>query len=146
MDHDFMHYCTLRDDSMVVQMMRTFGTEMIEGTEFIVYNPTMHGRLPKADMVFVGHGTEKQGLDETHDFFKDVVMAEINYTLVENTPGAANAILVENEAGTFSIARPHDPALNVRAFPFGFNEAERVIPMKHKQLLMYNTTLMRDVW
>jgi len=127
-------------------MIKTVGIDALNGTQFAPYKPKQNGSLPKVDLMFTWKGLENFGLDEIHEVFKEAVMAEITYTLIGNTPGKANAHMAETSPGIYSVVRPKNRHLNVRGFPFGFNEAERVVQLTGKQLIMYNTSLMRDTW
>lgn len=143
---DFEHHCVIAEDSLVVDMIKTYGPNGLQGTHFVTYKPHIQGHLPPVDMMFTWRGLEHYSLDDIHQIFRDTVSAGIMYTLIGNSPGLANARMVERSKGVFSIVRPEVPALNVRAFPFGFNKAERAIPVLEKQLLFYNSTEMRDTW
>lgn len=136
----------ISEDSLVVDMIKTYGPSGLQGTHFVTYKPHLQGRLPTVDMMFTWRGLEHYSLDDIHQIFKDTMSSEILHTLIGNSPGLANARMVETSKGVFSIVRPEVPALNVRAFPFGFNKAGRVIPVLEKQLLLYNTTEMRETW
>lgn len=130
----------------MLDMIKTYGPEGLQGTRFVTYKPLLQGQLPNVDMMFTWKGLEHYSLDDIHQIFKDTFSAGITYTLVGNSPGFANAKMIETSKGVFSIVRPEVPALNVRAFPLGFNKAGRVIPVLDKQLLLYNTTQMREAW
>lgn len=131
---------------MAVEIVKNHGLAAVNGTRFVRYMPSVHGSLPKVDMMFSWRGLEQFSLDDIHQVFKDVVSSGTKYTLVGSLPGHPNAKMTENGKGVFSIVRPEILALNVRAFPFGFNSAHRVIPLLEMQLLFYNSSQMRETW
>lgn len=143
---NFEHFCAVSSDEVGLDIIKTHTPLELSGSQLVKYGATMGGNLPAVDMMFTWKGLEQYSLDEIHRVFKDVVRCGIKYTLIGNWPGQVNAKMVETDVGTFSIVRPDVAALNVRAYPFGFGGAERVIPMKERQLLFYNATEMRDAW
>lgn len=145
-DSHFTFYCGVSKGFDVNDLTNIPGSPDMSGTNFIVYRPLSESNIPKADLFFTWRGLEKHGLDEIHNIFKQVVQRKIKYTLIGNSPGMANAKLIETESGTYSIVRPEKLALNVRAYPFGLNAAERVVLLNDRQLLLYKSANMRDGW
>lgn len=131
---------------MAVDIIKKYSASAVNGTVFVRYKSSAPGGLPKVDMMFSWRGLEHSSLDDIHQVFKDVVLSGTKYTLVGSLPSHPNAKMVESSKGVFSIVRPEILALNVRAFPFGFDRAQRVIPLLEMQLLLYNSSQMRDVW
>lgn len=113
---------------------------------FSVFRPLPAQGFPRVDLMFTLQGLEMLALDEVHNLFHEVVRSGTKYTLIGNTPGHENAKVVETISGAFTIARPDVPTLNVRAYPFGFGEALRVVPIGGRQLLLYESTEIRDLW
>lgn len=142
----FKHFCVLPNDAVAVNIIKTYGPAAVNGTMFVRYKPFTLGGLPKVDMVFSWRGLEQFSLEDIHQVFKDIVLSGTKYTLIGSSPGHPNAKMVESRKDVYSVVRPKLLALNVRAFPFGFNKAERVIPLLKMQLLFYNSSQMRDTW
>lgn len=142
----FTTYCQVSSDAIVLDMMRMYGRDALRGLQISVYKPRSHGFLPSVDLLFTWRGLEQYTLDDIHQIFKETANNGIKYALIGNSPGHANAELLETRPGVFSVQRSQIPALNVRAYPFGFSKALRVLPFLGKQLLLYNTSQMREKW
>lgn len=123
-------------------MMKTYDRSYLGNTEFAVYSPKGHGSLPMADLMFSWEGLETWTFDSIFTLFKDAELSSVTYTILKNTPGIENAMMVDNGRETYSVVRSSSHALNFRGYPFGLGRAKRVISFHGSQLLMYNTTNM----
>lgn len=130
----------------MVDLIRRYDRRLLSGLRFVVYQPLNYGKLPTVDLMVSRRGLERYGLEDIQEIFKHALKQEIKYVLLGNSPKYENARVVETGPGTFSVKRPDVLALNVRAYPFGFNVATRVFSVVGKQLLFYKTRDMRDGW
>ena len=125
-------------------MKETFKSNTSSSIELRVYNTSLTHKMPKVDLMFTWDGLEQYNLDDIEEVFKGAVHSGSTYTMIANNPGHQNAKLIETSEGTFSIQRSSLPYLNVRAYPFGFGKALRVITFLGKQLLLYKSSEMKE--